>query len=82
MSEIGAARAVDRAHCRGCEARVVLRALRTHDGGVRFETVRRVTLVEARDADALREWASDPARVEAALRRLGERTAADVRWLL
>jgi hypothetical protein len=70
----------------GCEAsieaRVVLRALRTHDGGVRFETVRRMTLAEARDPDALREWASDPARVEAALRRLGERIAADVRWLL
>lgn len=64
------------------EARVALRALRTRDGGVRFETVRRVTLAEARDADALREWASDPARLEAALRRLGERIAADVRWLL
>jgi hypothetical protein len=61
---------------------VVLRALRTFDGGVRFETVRRMTLAEAADVDALRSWASDPARVEAALQRLGERIAADVRWLL
>ena len=64
------------------EARVVLRALRTHDGGVRFETVRRLTLAQAADVDGLRAWASDPARVEAALQRLGERIAADVRWLL
>jgi hypothetical protein len=64
------------------EASVVLRAVRTFDGGVRFETVRRLTLAEAPDVDALRAWASDPARVEAALHRLGERLADDVRWLL
>jgi hypothetical protein len=52
---------------------VVLRALRTFDGGVRFETVRRMTLAEAADVDALRSWASDPARVEAALQRLSAR---------
>jgi hypothetical protein len=69
--------------CRAAiEARVVMRAVRTFDGGVRFETVRRLTLAEASDADALRAWAADPERVGAALQRLGERLAADVRWLL
>ncbi|HMS79989.1 MAG TPA: ATP-binding protein, partial [Burkholderiaceae bacterium] len=71
------------AGCRAAiEARVVLRAIRTADGGVRFESVRRLTLAEAPDEDALRAWAADPGRVEDALRRLGDRIADDVRWLL
>jgi hypothetical protein len=64
------------------EASVVMRALRTSDGEVRWRTVRRLPIADAADAGALRDWAADPARVVEALRDLGERIAVDVRWLL
>jgi hypothetical protein len=71
---------------RGCQAilqaRVTLRAIRVDGGAVRFETVRTHRITEAGDGEALRAWAGEPARVQAALRALGERIALDVRWLL
>ncbi|MFM1989671.1 MAG: hypothetical protein RJA99_2628 [Pseudomonadota bacterium] len=70
----------------GCRAsltaRVVLRAVRVDGGAVRFESVRLHRIAEADDGEALRAWAGEPERLGAALRALGERVAADVRWLL
>lgn len=64
------------------EASVVMRAIRTVDGEVQWQTVRRLPMAAAVDAGALRDWAADPAHVTEALRALGERIAVDVRWLL
>ncbi|MFM1989670.1 MAG: hypothetical protein RJA99_2627 [Pseudomonadota bacterium] len=64
------------------EASVVMRAIRTADGEVRWRVVRRLPVADAVDAGALRAWAADPSRVGEALRALGERIAIDVRWLL